>query len=418
MAHWPLHSNVCYLAACLEGKSWEVDVFLYESDERFSGDLLRDTAGIRVHRLGAPRPGPDGRRPRILRRIWARAEGRFRRTRFASPFDNLRERFWRRVRPQHGLLPDAATDAIVLGAGTRPYAALIGVEKGGLAWAGTVAARTRTPLVYYSLELYTRDHPWIVSSLWMQRFKALEESYHRRCAATIIQDPFRGKVLLADNRVRRPMRMAYLPISLSGGTVDTPSRWLQDRLGSPPGEKLILCYGEVSGRRLSPELARLAQGFPEDWRLVFHGFGEPDAIGQVRGIDLLGRVGISTTLVPAIQRQELVRSAHIGLALYGSATLNDRLTGRSSEKIAMYLQCGIPLIAFRYPSYEHIEAEGSGILIDGLDEIPGAVARILGNYDFYVRNARSCYRRHYCFEDNFEAAFPELEAAARPPSES
>jgi len=421
MAYWPLHSNVCYLASGLAAAGWRIELFLCEASERFSGDLLPAGPAVTVHRIRSDRESAPGRKPgpfgaaEILRKIRDKAEGRFRRTRFATRVDDFWERVCRRLWPAYGLLPKGAAAAIVQEAKREPYFLLIGVEKGGLAWAGAVAARTRTPLCYYSLELYTWDHPWIKSSLWMQRFKVLEGRYHRRCAATLIQDQPRGEALLADNGVRSPMRMAYLPICLSGPPCQIPSRWLQDKLNLPAEEKLILSYGEVSERRLSLDLARLAQSFPQGWRLVFHGFGEAEAVDRIRAIDGGNRISLSLTLVPAQQRQELVRSAHVGLALYGRTNLNDTLTGMSSEKIAMYLQCGLPLIAFRYPSYEHIEAEGAGILIDRPEEIPAAVGRILGDYPAYVRNAFSCYRKHYCFEDNFGPVLAELAAAGGAP---
>jgi glycosyltransferase involved in cell wall biosynthesis len=172
-----------------------------------------------------------------------------------------------------------------------------------------------------------------------------------------------------------------------------------------------LSYGEISERRFGLDLARLAQEFPEEWRLVLHGFGVPAVLETIRRIDEQNRVCLSLRLVPASQQQEVVRSATIGLALYGKEPLNDQLTGRSSEKIALYFQCGIPLIAFKHQSYEHIEAEKAGVLVDRLEDIKGAVAEILKNYESYTQNAFRCYEKYYRFEDSFPALIACLKQA-------
>lgn len=250
--------------------------------------------------------------------------------------------------------------------------ALIGVEKGGLAAAGAVAVRTGTPLTYYSLELYTWDNPLMMASDLMRRLKRIEERYHRRCALTIIQDEHRAEALLASNRISSPMRVAYLPVSLSGVPNNMPSRWLQSELGFAADKVVIFVYGKMSKQRRCIDLARVAQSFPENWQLVFHGYGPAEIVDGIRAVDRLHRVRISQRLVPAGQREMVVRSAHIGLAIYSGRVLNEYLTGRASERIAIYLKCGLPLIAIRHPSYEHIEAERAGILVGRIKDIPAA----------------------------------------------
>jgi glycosyltransferase involved in cell wall biosynthesis len=101
------------------------------------------------------------------------------------------------------------------------------------------------------------------------------------------------------------------------------------------------------------------------------------------------------------------------LAFYRGEIINDRLTGRSSEKIALYFQCGIPIVAFRHETYEHIEAAYAGVLIDRIEELPAAVARILQDYKFYTANAFSCYQKYYCFENNFISVLSSLQDLIR-----
>jgi hypothetical protein len=232
--HWLVHSSIGYMASCLEKARYSVDVFLYCSDESFSGDLLRKSAHVRVHRIGNDAPKIDRLNAPGQ---YGPAEGLRRLARAIMPVRarawlyELKEYLLLNCLPTAGVIPGDLVRKIVDACAEDPYVALIGVEKGGLGIAGAVARRTGTLLTYYSLELYTWDDPFTMTSGLMRRLKRIEERYHRRCALTIIQDEHRAQALLASNRVSSPMRMAYLPVSLSGATNHDLSQWLQSELG-------------------------------------------------------------------------------------------------------------------------------------------------------------------------------------------
>jgi hypothetical protein len=415
-AHWLVHSSIGYMASCLEKAGYSVDVFLYCSDESLSGDLLPKTAHVRVHRIGNGAAKPDGSNDRGRHRP-AKDFRRLAKTmvpaRARAWLYKVKERLLMNCLPTAGVIPGDLVRKVVDACAKDSYVALIGVEKGGLGVAGAVARQTGAPLTYYSLELLPRDHPWVRRDVLLKRLTRIEELYHRRCALTIVQDEHRAQALLACNRVSSPMRVAYLPVSLSGSPNHEPSHWLQDELGLAADKVVILSYGIILKIRRSIDLAKVAQSFPDSWRLVFHGFGSTEIIDEIRGVDLLQRVRISQRLVPASQREMIVRSAHIGLAIYSGHDLNDTFTGRSSEKIAIYLKCGLPVISFRHRSYEHIEAERAGVLVESIEEIPAAVEEILRHYDFYVENAYRCFRRYYCFETNFDDVLEALQEISR-----
>jgi glycosyltransferase involved in cell wall biosynthesis len=271
-----------------------------------------------------------------------------------------------------------------------------------------MASRLARPLIYSNLELYTRDH-WFYSGCYTQkRLKLAEEQYHRRCWATIVQDAARGRALLADNRIRGEMRMLYVPISRLGEPEAAQSRWLQDRLGLPDGQVVILSYGMIAAMRFSLELATVAQAFPNDWTLVIHGYGESRTIRKIRELDSNNKVALSLSLVDLSEEQLVVGSATISLVFYGNEYLNDELTGFSSEKLALSLQCGVPVVAFDYPSYGHIREEGCGVLVKDLAEIPAAISKILADYSGYKSRAVSTFTKYYQFETNFRKVLGAL----------
>jgi glycosyltransferase involved in cell wall biosynthesis len=295
----------------------------------------------------------------------------------------------------------------------KAYSTVIAVDKGGIAWAGQVIEEGRhVPTIYYSMELYTRDH-WVCRKPYMARLKSLEERYYPSCRGTIIQDAARAEVLFQDNRISA-MRVAYLPISRMGPVTRERSNWLHTLFGLTQDIKIILVYGLISEHRLSPELSQLAQSFPPNWKLVFHGQGSEAVRRRIAEIDELGRVLISSIIVPTNEEPNIVASADVSLVLYGDTNKNDVLTGFSSEKLALSLQCGIPVIAFNYPSYSHIKAEGCGVLINAIDEIPAAIAKTLDAYSSYREHAFKVFERYYRYESNFAAVRTLLKDVAIP----
>ncbi len=407
-ACWLLHSNVVYMAVALANAGYKVDLFLFEADERLVENMLDGQTGVTVHRLGrladypepaAPTP-PRGPTLQLLHDLAFKVRWRFRKV---SP-KAIRERFW----PETTILPQPVLEQTAQRMAGNRYRAFIGVEKGGLVWAHLAAKRSPAPVFYYSLELYTRDHPYCSWSDLNRRLKLAEEKCHRRCYATIIQCERRGKAILSYNGVRSDAKLVYLPISRLEKEGRVESRFFQDRFGLASDTVLLLIFGLISEHRLSPELARAAQRFPADWRLVFHGHGPEPVIQQIRQIDQRGRVVLSLDQVPQDQLTRVVSSARIGLVLYASETINDQLVAFSSEKIALSLQCGLPVIAFRYPGFDFLEMERCGVLISTLDELAAAGRKILESYGEYHRNALASFHRHFSFEKNIHALLEEV----------
>jgi glycosyltransferase involved in cell wall biosynthesis len=249
--------------------------------------------------------------------------------------------------------------------------------------------------------------------------KHAEEKYHRRASVTIVQDERRGQVLFADNGVKLG-RTLYVPVSRLGPPCRTRGTLLRTRLGLSERQRIILQFGHVNREGLGVQLAQLAQSFPDEWTLILHGPAHLKAQGLERYRDASsnGRVVLSSELVPPSQLLELVSSAEIGLALYPSSHLNDTLTAFSSEKVALYLQCGVPVIAFAYPGYEILEHERCGLTINTIDELPRAIERILASLEDYSHDARRCFVKYYEFRTNYQKVVQSLRELTQCPTKT
>ena len=245
------------------------------------------------------------------------------------------------------------------------------------------------------------EMPW---SFEFRRIRTAERACHRRAAATIIQDAERARVLFQDNGVP----MGGCPYFLSSGfgngaPLYQPLSLLPGSIWSFKGYKSHSFLWAVTSARYVFELAEVAQMFPEDWVLVLHGPSYCEStVEKIKAIDRRGKVILSLQKVPVSRVREVIASAHIGLALYPSTPANDRLTAFASEKTALYLQCGVPLIAFDHPGYRRLaNEEQCGVVIQRSQELPKAIETILASREQFARNAFRTFEKYYDFARNF-----------------
>ncbi|MDI6716142.1 MAG: glycosyltransferase [Actinomycetota bacterium] len=193
----------------------------------------------------------------------------------------------------------------------------------------------------------------------------------------------------------------YVPVSVIGKPSRKKSWFLYELLDIPKHQKIILYFGQIGKARYTFELARVAQNFPNDWTLVMHGWGSSSEIEEIKAVDYRKKVAMSLEMVSSDRIIDVISSADVGLALYSSTISNDRLTHLSSEKMALYAQCGVPFVAFDYQGYRHMADEDKwGVVITTVEELPAAVAKILEAHDEYRRNANIAFERYYDFADN------------------
>lgn len=284
----------------------------------------------------------------------------------------------------------------------KKYICLIGVEKAGLIWSGIISEKLKIPNIYYNLELYTEDHWYLQLSNKNKHRKKMEEIYHKKCRATIIQDQRRAEVLYTSNGVHvDDVKPIYLPVSNLGGCIHEKTNYCYNKWGLDTDDIIILYSGLISRSRWIDRIIDVSEKFPHHWKLLLHGIDVMEAQKVITRKGVSDRVILSTVLLPPSELAKLIQSAKIGLVIYGNTNQNDILTGFSSEKLSFYLQCGIPVIAFNYPSYEQIKDYQCGILIDSIDEIPDAITKILGEYPSYQENAYKCFEEAYKYSKYF-----------------
>lgn len=392
---WPVQKHTLYLLNGLANAGYEVDFFCLES---FFIDHPQSYCDPRINIYSfSYLEGSRNDDSNIFKKSVALVENKL---------QLIKRKFLNLTQNTRIFIPEKINKKVRDIAASKDYLCLIGVEKLGLVWAAQLAEQWQIPYLHYSLELYTSDHPFITSRRYWRRLKKAERSHCQKVAAVIIQDQARAEILFRDNDLSdRPT--LYLPVSLSGDLYAQQSSYLRDKFQLSADKVLILQYGQI--RRYGKALVEIAQGWPDNYLLVLHDGLTKDLwqcesfVEELKCLDNGNKVVFSLDNLPFDQVQALSASADVGLVFYTDSIKNDQLTGKSSEKLALYLQCGLPIIAFNYPGYGHIASVQAGILIHHLNEVEQAIQTILNAPAVYRHNAQQLFLAEYQFEKNFSA---------------
>lgn len=420
--NWAVQAQTANAIVTLAAAGFDVELFVYNRPrphDYVNFADLKKRANVQVFDMWVEQPHPAApptiTQPAVrqrARRFFKRLPGLARIHGFLKDAYSM---FRLRRRQAEQLLNPGLVDRTWKLMAGKQYRCLIGIEKRGLIWAGLLARRLGVPFFYSSLELYTADGDYwrtITGDRFTYNCLRLgERLHHRNAAATIIQDADRARVLFNDTGVDfSKATVHYVPVSVLGYANARRTQYLQQSLGIPSQRKIILYFGQICAGRYVVQLAEAAQRFPEDWVLVLHGEAIGTVTEEIKRIDHRQKVFLSLKIVPSEEIQEVIASADVGLLFYSDRSHNERLTAFASEKMALYMQCGVPFIAFDYPGFRRLaEEEGCGRVVRRLEELPDAIGMILTNHERFRQNAYRGFTRHYDFANNFGKVVKAIE---------
>lgn len=285
----------------------------------------------------------------------------------------------------------------------RPrYDWIFAVPQWGLHYAGIAASLVGIPMVCLSDELKTDAE---ASTPVLKRWRRRERKAHQRCAFTIALTDERAAFIRTENALGAGHRIFTVPNSVPGPAVRLPSHYYQDTLGIAPEQCILLHAGSWWWKLGFAEIEDVVRGWQAHHVLVFQGrllrhFAEPAPHPRLR---------FSPTVLPAELLDYAVSSADIGLALYDTQIVNNRLMGAASGKVTLYMKNALPVIVTAHSSFDWVEREGCGVLVGSLAELEAAVTRILGDYERYVSNVTRYYAEHLDFRRTFAPVLARLD---------
>lgn len=279
------------------------------------------------------------------------------------------------------------------------YEWVIGIEKIGLLCACHLWEKYKIPYLYYSLELYLEDHEGYMQQKNAVLIRNAEKYAHRFASATIVQDELRCNALYEANQICE-QKSIYIPVSIREQYSSQKNRFFHEKFNLPQDSKVLLYFGMFAEARYIEELIKESKRLPPNYCLILHGWGNPDYINYLKSLS--DSVFFSERIVDIEDFPLLVSSADIGIAFYDHRCLNNKLTAFASEKIAYYVQSGLPFIAFNNESYRVLRnAFKCCELIEDISAMSSAIAKIEVEYKEYQNACLSAYSKYYFFDDNF-----------------
>jgi hypothetical protein len=210
------------------------------------------------------------------------------------------------------------------------------------------------------------------------------------------------------------IKYVSIPNGTTGNAKKVESKFLQNRLKIPLDRKILLHAGGFGKWFESQELSKESIKLSKDYELIFHvshDISNNEYFKEYLSNKKIGeRTLFSFEPVPSYMLDELISSAHIGIAWYSTKVLGYRATmlGLAAGKIGNYLKCGIPVIVPAYESFKFITEFCCGKQISDLNDLNSAIKEIDNNYQLYSQNALMCYELLWNTEKFCENLIAEL----------
>lgn len=274
------------------------------------------------------------------------------------------------------------------------YSHIITIGQASLYWLYRTDADCLKKTIHYSLEIQKITDPQFITPSHAAILR-WESKLLKRIQGLIIQDAFRAEALLDCKIDQSSLNFIFVPVSIFPGNKVKERDYLYNDLHIPPTKSIILYFGAVYCERYLKEVAeKFESDFDDKWVLVLH--GPHKFTGITSGSS---RIKTSNKLLNYDDVDLVINSATIGLAFYDNSWPNTRYTAFSSEKIARYLQAGVPFIAFNNESYVKLKSEFNCCeLIDDIGDLHVAVETIMLNLESYKQNCLMAFEKYYNIE--------------------
>lgn len=284
------------------------------------------------------------------------------------------------------------------------YDLLLGIDKDGLILSSRLSKKFNIPYFYWSLELYEKDHKgW---NSWMPyevcEFLCNEESNaYINTSKVIVQEEDRGKYLDKILNFENKNKI-YFPVCIKKTCKEKKNYFLYDLCNIPYDKKILLLFG--NHRMKDSWIMDIVNSLSDPWVLVLHGLREEETKKNINHNQLF----ISHKQIINSDIQRLISSSDIGLVHYENNSTNDILTAWSSEKIARYLDCGLPIIAHNVGNFpKFFNKYNCGFSYNFPKEVGELVNKIDKNYSYFSSNAKKAFI-DYSFDEQCKNIINEI----------
>ena len=285
----------------------------------------------------------------------------------------------------------------------------IGVDTNGSIVALLKFYLFKQKFIYLSLEL---NHPTRFRKI-SRIIGMLERLAYRKSECVIIQDQDRFETICEYLNYQHH-NVFYLPNSACSSDSITQNTGCQNylrakfNLSKEHFPYIILHAGMINDAVFSKMIAHTFN-FIERGALIMHerekrSFDDPyiKLLQKINNKNLF----LSLDPLPYDEIDKVYESATIGLAFYANLDSNFAKISMASGKLSYYLKHGKPVLLSNLKSLSQlVEKYKIGVVIKDLSdqvEIRAAIKLILGSYDFYSENAKSCFQAEFDFNEKIK----------------
>lgn len=275
----------------------------------------------------------------------------------------------------------------------------------GLLWADWLnkGNKEKSKIVYHCLELYWENYLLQKKKKWKYSMEySLYEAAQKillKVSFILIQDEIRWKVLCKYTGVPENFNKVIFPVAIHDYDKCTKGD-LFNSLGIGKNKKIIFYPTYFAPKRGCIELSEVAEGLDDDYMVVMHGFigisGYADKIRKK--YQKSSKIRISSVELGYQDLLNIHRDVWCIFLYYGESNYNDRFIANSSNKLAMGLQAGKPVITIGNKMLNNLCKEYNlGVALEtwSKQEFRAAVDEIERHYIDYCANARKCYWERY-----------------------
>lgn len=274
----------------------------------------------------------------------------------------------------------------------RRYSFFVATTENPVITAGVLSLICRRPLVVQADEIFSGSYSGDAPAF----SKRLARWFMKRSALTIVSDPSRIELQRCYAGMSPSSEIIVYPNALLFPPKKPEKPWLREKHGIPEDQCVLIHSGSFSRTTAASWIIACLKNLPRDTMIFLQHGGTIDSIllSALKEHQCHDRLFIFDEFLKSYEEcTSLISLGDIGLVFYDHDGPQFMNMGISSTKLCMFLSVGIPVIATRQPSFNFIEQENCGVLIDSEEKIPQAVESIRKNYDVLSRNAYRAWER-------------------------
>ncbi len=250
----------------------------------------------------------------------------------------------------------------------------------------------KTKLIFWSLDYFSSDHPWMDSFL-VQRLTKTNQKDINNCSLIIVQDGNRAAVLDSILKSHNVSKF-YLPVALCADRFSKSEARKRQSCTLKKKNITLIQIGNISSERGSDIILEAYQKMPDNISLVFKGVISRSICSLVEKAAKKATIYSKSNTFKKMR--ENINKADIGIIACKEKNLNNHFFSRASGQLVEYSRLAIPIIILDIEELgEYIERHRCGVSTINSRKSNSAVQKVIKNYRYYSQYSYKVFQRYF-----------------------